>query len=157
VHSRKLKAQWQMSPAVALTGMATQEDFDTLCFYTLAHGGNSFIHQHVVDAYGAQTADANTKPIRLFFSLAGLYLYLEKNYTGWQVQQAHLQMTKKQKYYPAIDLPETKGEVTVNHVVQSLPGIDRDEMIRNWCRSVWTAYSSAHTQVKALVEELLSV
>src|SRR5438067_3221775 len=46
--------------------------------------------QHVVDAYAAQTARASTKPITLAFALVGLYLHLEKNQTGKQVQRVHM-------------------------------------------------------------------
>jgi hypothetical protein len=55
-----------------------QELYDELACYTLTLFDKEFIHQHIVDAYGAQRADRNTKPIRITFALAGLYLYLEK-------------------------------------------------------------------------------
>ncbi len=79
-----------------------QEQYNELSFYTLAHQHPSFIHQHIVDAQIAQTAAANTKPISIIFSLAGLYLFIEKNYTGKQVQQLHMQMAKNKKPWPTI-------------------------------------------------------
>jgi len=97
--------------------MTTQEQFYELSFYTLAHEGKNFIHQHAVDAYAAQTADAVTKPITIFFALAGLYLFIEKNFTGKQVQDAHVQMSKKPKEYPLIILPENAGDITVKTVL----------------------------------------
>ena len=39
--------------------MTLQEQYNELSYYTLLHGDPSFIHQHIVDAYIAQTADAN--------------------------------------------------------------------------------------------------
>ncbi len=55
--------------------MTAQEQYHELSFYTLAHTGKTFIHQHIVDAYAAQAADAKTKSITIFFALAGLYLF----------------------------------------------------------------------------------
>lgn len=34
-----------------------QETYNELCYYTLSHGDSSFIHQHVVDAFAAQSCD----------------------------------------------------------------------------------------------------
>ena len=51
-----------------------QGAYDELQCYTLAHGGGTLIHQHVVDAWSAQHADGRTKPIELAFALVGLYL-----------------------------------------------------------------------------------
>jgi hypothetical protein len=52
-----------------------QDAYDELCCYTLSHRDTSFIHQHVVDAFAAQTADERTKLIGLAFALIGLYLH----------------------------------------------------------------------------------
>ena len=51
-----------------------RELYHELSAYTLSHPDPSFIHQYVVDAFAAQTADENTKPIALTFALVGLYL-----------------------------------------------------------------------------------
>jgi hypothetical protein len=52
-----------------------REQYNELLYYTLCHQDiGYFIHQHVVDAYTAQTADNNTKPIAIIFALVGLYL-----------------------------------------------------------------------------------
>jgi hypothetical protein len=56
------------------------EQYNELSYYTLGHPDKKyFIHQHLVDAYTAQKADENTKPIAITFDLVGLYLYVEKN------------------------------------------------------------------------------
>ena len=74
--------------------VSERDAYDELCDYTIEHGRvhGSFIHQHVVDAYSAQHADANTKPITLVFALIGLYLYVERGYSGKQVQRLHMAM-----------------------------------------------------------------
>lgn len=132
-----------------------QELYNELACYTLPLADPEFIHQHIVDAFGAQHADENTKPIGITFSLAGLYLYLEKGYTGRQVQLAHVRMAKKRKKWPAFDLPQYRGNVTVADVLNAAPGEERKEMIRKWCVSVWAAYEQNHKIVANLVNEVL--
>ena len=67
--------------------ISTSEEYHELAFYTLAHPDKDyFIHQHIVDAFQAQTADEHSKPIAIIFSLAGLYLSAEKGYSGRTVQ-----------------------------------------------------------------------
>lgn len=132
-----------------------QEIYDKLAYYTLSLGDEEFIHQHIVDAFGAQNADKKTKPIGICFALAGLYLYLEKDYTGRQVQLAHVQMAKKRKTWPALELPENRGEITIKDVIDIEPGKERKKMIRQWCNSVWQAYSQSHDIVAALVNVVL--
>jgi len=69
--------------------MTQHEAYDALCAYTLTRGDAAFIHQHVVDAFAAQSADEATKPITLTFALVGLYLHVERQFTGREVQRAH--------------------------------------------------------------------
>lgn len=85
--------------------MNQAEAYHELTAYTLSLGDEDFIHQHVADAYSAQTATMDTKAIQLFFALAGLYLLIEKSFTGRQVQQAHQSMALRSKEFIRIDLP----------------------------------------------------
>ena len=55
------------------------ETYHELCACTLTHPDPSFIHQYAVDAFAAQYADHDTKPITLAFALVGLYLCTERN------------------------------------------------------------------------------
>jgi hypothetical protein len=132
-----------------------QELYNELACYTLTLADPAFIHQHIVDAFCAQHADKNTKPIAITFALAGLYLYLEKNYTGRQVQLAHVQMAKSRKKWPAFELPQYRGNVTVSDVLEAAPGVEREKMIRKWCACVWDVYEENHDAVAALVDALL--
>jgi hypothetical protein len=135
-----------------------QDQFNELSFYTLAHPNMIyFIHQHIVDAYQAQTADENTRPIALTFSLIGLYLYLEKGYTGRQVQQAHVKLSKNKKIWPHFELPDNRGAITVADVLAKNPGETRDLMIKEWCKSVWQEYKNSHGTVALLVKQELGV
>ena len=134
------------------------EKFHELSFYTLDHPDKIyFIHQHIVDAWQAQTANENTKPIAITFSLIGLYLYLEKNYTGRQVQLAHIKLSQNKKTWPKFQLPDQRGDLTVTDVVQAKPGQDRDSMIKDWCASVWGAYKNGHETVASLVKSELGI
>jgi hypothetical protein len=58
--------------------------------YTLMLRDEAFIHQNVVDAWMAQHANETTKPIGLTFALIGLYLHIERGFSGRQVQRAHM-------------------------------------------------------------------
>jgi hypothetical protein len=129
-----------------------QEQYNELSYYTISHPSPSFIHQHIVDAYAAQYADENTKPITLAFALIGLYLYIERNYSGKEVQKAHMQLAKKRKQWPVFDQPEQRGAVTVSDVLAAPTGRERDEAIRKWCASVWEAYRGTHKKSSILCE-----
>ena len=94
-----------------------QEKFYELSYYTLAHADPAFIHQHVVDAFAAQTANEDSKPIAVAFALVGLCLYLERNYTGKQVQQAHMALARHKRDWPKFDLPKSRVAITVADVL----------------------------------------
>lgn len=132
-----------------------QEEFYELSYYTLAHPDPAFIHQHVVDAFTAQTADGDTKPIAVAFALIGLCLYLEKNYTGKQVQLAHMALARHKRDWPKFDLPEARGAITVTDVLKEPDGLERDGKIREWCGSVWDAYRGSRQQVLDLISRFL--
>lgn len=126
---------------------SSQEVYNELSSYTLTHSDPSFIHQHLVDTFAAQTADEYTKPIKILFALIGLYLYLEKGYTGKQVQLAHMKIAKRKTEYPTFVLPKAKGSITAIDVWKSTPGEERDQLISEWCACVWKAYEGSHKQV----------
>lgn len=82
-----------------------QEAFNELSYYTLTHGDPAFIYQYIVDAFAAQQADEKSKPIKIAFALIGLYLHIEKHYSGKEVQEAHKRLGRKKKQWPVFDLP----------------------------------------------------
>jgi len=132
------------------------QQYYELSYYTLAHPGPQFIHQHIVDAFAAQTANHDTKSIAVAFALIGLSLYLEKNCTGKQVQLAHMALTNRKKDWPRFDLPKDRGEITVADVLSKPEGEERDAMIHAWCASVWQAYRDTHTEIRSLIANFLS-
>ena len=94
----------------------------------------------MVDAFAAQHATAETKPIGVFFSVIGLFLHVERGWTGRQVQQLHVRLARQKQGWPRLALPEQRGELTSVDVLAARPGPDRDNSIDSWCASVWKAY-----------------
>ncbi|MGH7245990.1 MAG: DUF5946 family protein [Candidatus Levyibacteriota bacterium] len=129
--------------------------FHELSYYTLSHKTEEFIHQYIIDAFAAQTADEKTKPVKINFGLIGLYLHLEKGYSGKQVQLAHMQLTKYKKFLPVIVLPKNRGDITVLEVLKEPEGLARDEKIEEWMLEVWQAYASEHKKIADFLQKYL--
>jgi uncharacterized protein DUF5946 len=127
--------------------------YHELSAYTLTRGDLTFIHQHVVDAWAAQHAVAGVKPIGLTFALAGLYLHLERGFSGRQVQRAHMEMARRKREWPAFDMPAQRGSMTAIDVMAAPEGPARDKAIDAWCRSVWEAFSANRPAVEAVLRE----
>lgn len=129
-----------------------QEQFHELSFYTLAHPNAAyFIHQHVVDAYAAQMADEQTKSIKITFALVGLCLFIERGFTGREIQLAHMKMTQKKQLWPTFDLPVNRGNISISDVLRAEEGAKRDDQIKEWCRSIWDTYEQNHHIVRDLI------
>ena len=133
--------------------MNERDAHDELCAYTLSHGDPAFIHQHVVDAYATQHADEHTKPIGLTFALIGLYLYVERQFTGRQVQRAHMHLGRRKRTWPPLTLPADRGTMTAADVMAMPPGRARDDAIRAWCASVWGAFSANRQTLADLLRQ----
>jgi hypothetical protein len=134
--------------------MSAEDDYNELCAYTLSHGDPAFIHQHVVDTYMAQHADAHTKPIGITFALVGLYLHAEKHFSGRQVQLAHMRLARKKQTWPAFALPAGRGSMTVSDVMAFPPGPARDKAIHEWADSVWAAFRNNSEVVAELLRQV---
>src|SRR6266849_1829919 len=121
--------------------------YDELYAYTMSRPG--FILQHVVDAYGAQTASSSSKPIGIVLALVGLYLHVEKRFSGGQVQKAHMELGRRKREWPIVDLPNHRGAMTVADVLAAPAGLERDKAIDAWCECVWTSF---HASRQAIVD-----
>jgi hypothetical protein len=128
------------------------EKYYELSYYTLSLRDAAFIHQYFVDAYTAQNAWMDTRPIALTFALAGLYLYIEKGYTGREVQLFHVKMSQRKQIWPKIDIPDERGSITITEVLHAAPGSQREVAIREWCNSVWNAYKESRQVIVDLVD-----
>jgi hypothetical protein len=127
--------------------------YDELYVYTM--GRQNFILQHVVDANIAQGAPAINPPhIGVIFSLVGLYLHVEKGFTGTQVQNAHRVMGNVKRSWPNVVWPTERGAMTAATVLAMPVGQARDDGIDEWCRQVWAAFRGANRDmVSALVSD----
>lgn len=116
------------------------------------------LHQLTVDAYGAQHGGGGTPPIRLAFSLVGLYLALEQKFTGPQVRAAHQRMGKPDASWPMFAPPEDLGSLTVMTVAER--GLMRDsesghlQAAAAWAQSVWRTWVTQHQDVIELTKRL---
>ena len=131
--------------------------FDELSFYTLAHPDPAFHHENSADAWRAQHVDQTTRPIAVVFAVIGLYLYLEKGFTGRQVQLAHMRMAKHRKQWPRLPLPTQPATLTVADVLAAPPGPERDAMIHNWCAAVCTTWEQSRETISQIAKTELDV
>ena len=127
----------------------SQAAYDELYVYAMTRP--KFIIQHVIDAYKAQTATNETAPIAVVFSLAGLYLKVEKGHSGTDVQRVHQLLAKRKQVWPRLHLPDTRGDMTAVDVLAVPPGVERDIAIDQWCNAVWRAF---HEQRVAIISLL---
>lgn len=135
--------------------MPTDQDLlHELSFYTLQLGDPEFIHQHVVDAYAVQHAGPHSKPIAIVFGLIGLYLHLEKSFSGRQVQRAHMQLAQRRRPWVAPPIPEQHAGIGVADVLAAPAGPERHAMIDRWCQAVWMDWQHARPQIEALASDL---
>lgn len=124
---------------------------DELYVYTM--GRPRFILQHVVDAYAAQTATPTTKPMGLAFALVGLYLHVERGFSGDQVQRVHMRLAKTRRQYPQLPLPTDRGVITPVDVLASPAGAERDAAIDRWCVCVWEAFRETRETIVAFLRD----
>jgi hypothetical protein len=115
--------------------------FCDLSCCTVSKQDAEFIHQHAVDTYEAQHAGVRTRNCTVVFGLIGLYLALEKGFTGRQVQLAHMKLARIRKDWPRLDPPVVPASVTVLDILQVQTEEERDTMIREWMESVWESWS----------------
>ena len=130
---------------------AVRATYDEVYAYTMGRPG--FILQHVVDAFAVQTTNDESKPIGVVFGLVGLYLHVEKQFSGRQVQRVHMELGRRQREWPRVHVPEDRGSMTVADVLAAFAGPDRDMAVDNWCRSVWTAFGANRQTVVSLLRE----
>jgi len=121
--------------------------------YVYSMGRPRFILQHVVDAFAVQTFNNESKPISVVFGLLGLYLHVEKQFSGRQIQRVHMQLGRAKREWPPIHVPEDRGAITVADVLAASAGPERDLVIDNWCSSVWSAFSANRQTIIALLRE----
>jgi hypothetical protein len=124
--------------------------YDEVYVYAMSRG---FVLQHVVDAFAVQTANDASRSISVVFGLVGLYLHVEKQFSGRQVQKTHMELGRRKREWPTVYLPQARGGITVADVLATPGGPERDIAIDDWCRSVWTAFGGNRQTIIALLGE----
>lgn len=124
---------------------------------TVAKQDEDFIHQHAVDAYEAQHAGGKTRPIAVAFGLIGLYLALERGYTGREVQRAHMRIAKIRRDWPRLPPPAHAAQMTVADVLMAGTDAERDAMILRWAAAVWENWAEQQAWVRQTTDELLGL
>ena len=93
--------------------------------------------------------------ITVAFGLIGLYLALERGFTGKQVQQAHMRIARIRKDWPRIEPPARPAGITVLDVLQVPDGPKKDAIIRQWMEAVWENWADRQAWVREETAELL--
>jgi hypothetical protein len=130
--------------------------FSDLSCYTVAKQDPAFIHQHAVDAYEAQHAGGPARNITVALGLIGLYLALEKGFTGRQVQLAHMKIAEARKDWPRLEPPSRPAGITVKDVLAAGTDAEKDARIRQWMAAVWESWADRQAWVRSTTDELLS-
>lgn len=89
-------------------------------------------------------------------SLIGLYLAVERGFTGRQVQNAHMKLAKKAgkgAEWPRLEPPERTWKITVSDVMNAEAENSRKEMIKKWAETVWKSWGHQHDRIRTLCEE----
>jgi hypothetical protein len=133
------------------------ELYGELTVSNISEADINFSAQHCVDAYAAQHVSKRMKPITIAFSLIGLYLAIEKGYTGRQVQLAHMELGRKKFPWPEFKPPNEPGSINISNVLQAKPGEERKVMIKQWAASVWHSWEKEHDWTKNIVDQLLNI
>lgn len=120
--------------------------FNQLADRTFAFQHPDFHHQLSVDAYGAQHADGVSRNIITAYALIGLYLALEKNYTGRQVQHVHSIIPKQS--WEKLEPPATTGTLTVQDVLKATTEEELYAAMKKWAQAVWDSWSAHHAFIK---------
>ena len=126
--------------------------YDHLCAWTLSLGDADFVHQHVVDAHMLQTANERTKSVGVAFALVGLLLFLERGFTGREVQRAHMKLGRAGGPWPTFRLPSERGGVGPADVLKAPPGPERIDAVRAWCAAAWEPWSDQRSDVLRLLQ-----
>jgi Family of unknown function (DUF5946) len=139
-----------------------RDAYNELTAWTLSLRDGAFIHQHVVDAWAAQHADEDSSAVGVAFALLGLYLHLEKGFSGGEVQRAHMQLAQPygrgpgRKDWPRFSVSRDRGRVTVCDVM-AVPELERAHAIDQWCRSVWDVWKQSYEAVANFARPALAI
>lgn len=126
--------------------------YDEVTAHTLSLGDPGFVHQHVVDAFGAQQRPLPT-PMAVVFALIGLYLHVERGASGREVQATHARLAASRRDWPRMAAPADRGSMTILDVAAQPPGPERARAIEAWCQVVWESWHARRADVLAILRD----
>jgi hypothetical protein len=128
--------------------------YHELSAYFIMSPDVTFRTQHAVDAYGAQHSDSRVKNIRTAFSLIGLYLAVELEYTGKQVQQSHMELAKRNIKWSSFIQPNQPYALSVSDVL-GVEEVKRNEKLMEWSKDVWDTWENYHEWTRNICKSYL--
>ncbi len=133
-----------------------QQLYGEVTAYTFQHQIQlGWWHQTCVDAYAAQHSGPEMAAITIAFALSGLYMVLERGFSGYQVRDAHTYLASRVDSWPRFSPPDSVGELTILDVALASSVEEHSCLVQRWARSVWTAWQHVHDEVAALSDAQL--
>ncbi len=139
---------------------ACEAVLDELLGFEFQHPVMLRFHQLTVDAYGAQHAGGEAPQIRVAYSLAGLWLALEHDFSAEDVRAVHRRMGHPTADWPVFEppvLPQrwlTALDVAEAGIRQRSDG-GHARAVGQWAESVWSAWLAASPGIDDVVEAML--
>ena len=133
-------------------GECLEAYYDLTC-WTLVRQDAGFVHQHAVDAYAAQHVGERMRPITAVFALIGLYLAVERGYTGREVQLVHMKIGRRRDW-PRLEPPKDRGELTVMDILLAATDAKKEEMLMRPTASVRQTREDRHRWVRETTEKV---
>jgi hypothetical protein len=113
------------------------------------------VHGLTVDAYAAQHpgVPGRSSSRSVAVHLMRLYLILEQGVDSVAAAREVSRRLARRHDFPWLPPPPSLGELTVLDVVGAHNVADHTARVERWARSVWTAWSPHHDQVRAWLEQ----
>ncbi len=112
-------------------------------------------HQLLVDTYGAQHVGPRSPAITGAFGLIGLYLTLERGWTGLRVRAAHQALAARYRDWPLLGRPPEAASMTVQDLAFAGTPAEYVEVLHDWAGTVWASWRREHPRIAELVRERL--
>jgi hypothetical protein len=64
-----------------------------------------------------------------------------------------MELGRRKRAWPIVDLPNDRGAITVADVLAASAGLERDNAIDAWCECVWTAFRASRPRILDLLQE----
>lgn len=89
-------------------------------------------HQTCVDAYRGQHVGPEAPQIAVAFALNGLYLVLERGFTGYEARKAHGYLASTVESWPRFTPPRSAGETTVLDIALASTPVEHARLVQGW-------------------------